>query len=219
MARRGNLLDNVKSVCLSHHVEVNVYVGDVTDEAFVVRSIQSFQSQFGSLGIVFANAGIGAADPIWRGESESVHRVINTNIRGVVNTVFAATPIMVKQQSGKIIVISSIAAFRGLPRHGAYSGSKIAIRTMVDGWRYDLVRNNIQITTIHPGFIKTPLVNNNRLMPFLMDVDLAIKKIISAVDAGKKSYIFPWQWRWVILLSRIIPDWLIQKVYFNKKAA
>jgi len=212
-ARRTDVLEEVKTKCESLGGSAIIFSGDVTDEAKVVTSINNFVENFGHIDILYANAGIGAADPIWKGETKDVHRVLNININGVVNTVFAATPHMVKQKSGKIAVISSVAGFRGLPRHGAYSGSKAAVRTMADGWRYDLTPNNIQITTIHPGFIKTPMVDNNGFMPFLMDVDIAAEKIINAMESGKKSYIFPWQWRLVIPFFKIVPDALINAVY------
>lgn len=216
-ARRKEALEKVKEKCESLGGKTMLFPGDVTNEIKVKTAIADFVNRFSQIDVVYANAGVGAADPIWKGETGDVHRVLNTNINGVVNTVFAAVPYMVKQQSGKIAVISSVAGFRGLPRHGAYSGSKAAVRTMADSWRFDLTRNNIQITTIHPGFIKTPMVkNNNSFMPFLMNADIAAEKIIKALESGKKSYIFPWQWRLVIPLLKIVPDSLLNAVYFKK---
>ena len=216
-ARRKEALEEIKEKCESQGGKALLFPGDVTNEDRVKSAINDFVNRFGQIDVVYANAGVGAADPIWKGETDDVHRVLNTNISGVVNTVFAAVPYMVKQQSGKIAVISSVAGFRGLPRHGAYSGSKEAVRSMADSWRNDLIRNNIQITTIHPEFIKTPMVkNNNSFMPFLMDVESAAERIIKALESGKKSYIFPWQWRLVIPLLKIIPDALLNAVYFKK---
>ncbi len=215
-ARRESLLFEIQVKCKDLGGTVVVYPGDTSNEIQVKSAIEDFASQQGRLDIVYANAGIGGADPIWKGETKGIHHILNVNIHGVVNTVYHAVPIMIKQQSGMIGVVSSVAAFKGLPRHGTYSGSKAAIRKMVDGWRYDLIRNNIQITTIHPGFIDTPMVKNNKFMPFLMDVETAVIKIVKAMESGRKSYIFPWQWRWVIPLMKIVPDWVINAIYLGK---
>ncbi len=215
-ARRKDKLEKIATACRALGTTCEIFPGDVTDENDVKQSIQSFHDRHGRLDIIYANAGIGSIDPIWKGESEDVLKLIKVNISGVIHTVYAAVPLMMKRQSGTVVVISSVAAFRGLPRHASYSGSKAAVRTMVDGWRYDLTPNNIHIMTIHPGFIKTPMVAKNTFMPFLMNVETAVEKIIRAVDKKKKVYIFPWPWRMIVPLLKCLPDFFIRWVLYRR---
>ncbi|MFQ6604657.1 MAG: SDR family NAD(P)-dependent oxidoreductase [Fidelibacterota bacterium] len=205
-ARRKDKLDKIAAACRQYGVTCAVFPGDVTMEDDVKQALQSFHADRGQIDIVYANAGIGAVDPIWRGDSKEIVSLINVNVLGVIHTVYPTVPLMIKQQSGTIVVISSVAAFRGLPRHGSYSGSKAAVRAMVDGWRYDLTPNHIHIMTIHPGFIATPMVRNNSFLPFLMPVEKAADEILRAVDKKKKNYVFPWPWRLILPLLKSLPD-------------
>ncbi len=89
-----------------------------------------------------------------------------------------------------------------MPYHGGYSASKIAVRMLADSWRNTLLKYNIQFTTICPGFIKSEMTDVNEFhMLFLMETDVAARKMLRAIDVGKKTYILPWQWRVLINLN------------------
>ena len=81
---------------------------------------------------------------------------------------------------------------------------------MADSWRLTLTKYNIQVTTICPGFIKTPMTAELKGMPFLLPVDTAVEKIVSAIDRGKKTFVFPWQMKMMIPLLRVMPDRLLR---------
>ena len=74
-------------------------------------------------------------------------------------------------------------------------------------------KHSVSVTAVCPGFIKSEMTDsNNFYMPFLMDTDLAAKKIIRAVDRKKKVYIFPWQMRLLAIpILKHAPDWIINK--------
>jgi len=117
-------------------------------------------------------------------------------------------------KNGKIAVICSIASFRGLAHHSAYSGSKAAVRNICQGWGTALYKHGISVTAICPGFIKSEMTDNNEFyMPFLMDTDVAVKKIIRAVDKKRKVFIFPWQMRFfTVPIMKYAPDWIFRKI-------
>jgi short-subunit dehydrogenase len=84
---------------------------------------------------------------------------------------------------------------------------------MNDSWRCSLSGKGIQFTTIHPGFIDTNMTSRHGFkMPFLMTVDIFAKKMVNAIDKGRKTYIAPWQWRFIVPLIKIVPSWLINYV-------
>ena len=110
---------------------------------------------------------------------------------------------MKSQKSGNIVIMSSIASFTAPAYFGGYAASKVAVRRLGDTWRTTLKKHNVRVTTICPGYIKSEMTDVNEFkMPFLMDTDVAAKKMVNAIKAGKKTYILPWQWRPVIALSR-----------------
>ena len=88
---------------------------------------------------------------------------------GAANSVASVVPQMVKRGSGHLVVISSLAAYRGLPKSAAYCASKAAVSAMFESLRLDLKPHGIDVTIIHPGVIKTPLTARrkaNALMEF-----------------------------------------------------
>ena len=148
---------------------------------------------------VIANAGLAISDQLSKGESSRINHLLNTNILGVTNTIIPFIPQMKKQKQGKCVIVSSIAAFNPMPYFGGYGASKAAVKMLADSWRKTLLKHNIQFTTICPRYIKTEMTDVNEFhMPFLMDTDIAARKMLRAIDAGKRTYIFPWQWRVLI---------------------
>ena len=130
---------------------------------------------------------------------------------GVNNTLMPFIPKMKEQKSGILVNVSSIASFMRIPYHGGYAGAKVNIRFIADSWRLTLKKYNIQVTTICPGFIKTPMTAELKGMPFLMPVETAVEKIANAIDRGKKTFVFPWQMKIMINLLKILPDGVIKK--------
>ncbi|MDP6789332.1 MAG: SDR family NAD(P)-dependent oxidoreductase [Candidatus Marinimicrobia bacterium] len=213
-ARRRDRLDLVQSKCESIGSEAKVYELDVLDEKACREAAQDFISLPGEIDSIYANAGVGGADNLSSGTAEAMNRVLSINILGATNTVMPFIPYLKEQKSGKIAVVSSVASFRGLAHHSAYSGSKAAVRNICQGWGTALHKHGISVTAVCPGFIKSEMTDRNDIpMPFLMDTDVAAEKIIKAVNKGKKVFIFPWQWKVLVVpLMRFAPDWLVQKI-------
>jgi short-subunit dehydrogenase len=211
VARRAIHLNKVAEKCRKLGGMATVYVLDVSNADMCKKATQEFLQEYGGIDIVFANAGISGIDGLGSGESATINRILKTNILGVTNTTIPFLPTMRDQGSGHVVVVSSVAGFRGLAGRGGYSGSKAAIRTMANGWRYSLERAGINITTICPGFVKTPLVKRNTFpMFFIIDPEAAAEKILYAIRRKVKTYIFPWPYKLFIPLLKIIPSWLIR---------
>jgi hypothetical protein len=210
-ARRLDRLQQVAEQCRARGAQTLVYEWDVRDQPRGLDIARRYLDETGGIDLVIANAGIGGEDRLASGDSTAINRILTTNILGVTNTVVPFIPTLQEQRSGTVVIISSVAGFRGLPGHGGYNGSKAAVRVIADAWRLTLHRYSIRVVTICPGFLETPLVSKNRFpMPFLMPVERAAEKIVAAVARGKRTYIFPWQWRLVVPLLKILPDWIIQ---------
>ena len=117
--------------------------------------------------------------------------MITINVIGVVNSVAAVLPDMLKRGEGHLVAISSLASYRGMPKSGAYSASKAAVSTFFESLRVDLRRSGVTVTTIHPGFIRTPMTaNRKKKLPFLLEVDDAACRIIRAIERRARTYAF-----------------------------
>lgn len=213
LARRAERLKDVLSNCRALGGSGKCYEMDVLDSQGMSTSIIDFIGLPGTIDTIYANAGVGGTDKLTSGDSIGMNHILSVNILGVTNTVLPFIPQLKNQNEGKIAVISSVASFRGLPNHSAYSGSKAAVRNICQGWGSALNNYNISVSAICPGFVSSEMTDNKEtIQPFKLDTDLAVKKIIQAVDRGKKVYIFPWQMRFLAVpLMRYAPDWLIKK--------
>ncbi len=132
---------------------------------------------------------------------------------GAANSVAAVIPEMVARGQGHLVAISSLAGYRGLPKSAAYCASKAAVSAFFESLRIDLEPKGIAVTIIHPGFIKTPLTAGREAqMPFLMELDDAVQKIVRAIEKQKKSYAFPWQLATIVRVGMIMPIWMYDRI-------
>lgn len=195
--------------------------GDVQDASSMRVAAEQLRSQFGKIDVLIANAGIGGNDDPAQLDAAKFANVINTNVIGVSNSVAAVIPDMVKRGSGQLAVISSLAAYRGLPKSAAYCASKAAVSAMFESLRLDLKPRGIDVTIIHPGFIKTPLTAGRRAkLPWFLELEPAVKKMVSAIEKRKKSYAFPWQLATIVRTGMVMPnamyDWIANRNSFRE---
>jgi short-subunit dehydrogenase len=142
-----------------------------------------------------------------------IEAMIRTNLLGVIYTFAAVLPEMLARRSGHLVGISSLAGYRGLPGESAYCASKAAVNVYLDGLRIQLRGTGIQVTTVCPGFVTTPMTANNTFhMPGLMSAEEAARRIIRAIKRGTKVYNFPWRLHLMVKLSRWLPDRVIRWV-------
>jgi short-subunit dehydrogenase len=168
---------------------------DVTDHAAVFANIKAARAAFGSLDVVIANAGVGFTGQVGTGRFDADRTVIETNVLGAMATCDAAIAVFREQGWGQLVVIASVAAFRGLPGSGAYSASKAAIATYADAIRAEVSGTRIKVTTLYPGFIDTPINEQMKSRPFLIDVTKGARLMANLIERGVQSATvpsFPW---------------------------
>ena len=219
VARRSELLDQIVADIQSG--DVLAITGDVQDAQSMREAAQQVVSRFGKIDVLIANAGIGATNDGAELDASKVANVINVNVIGASNTAAAVLPEMVARRSGQLVVISSLAAYRGLPKSAAYCASKAAVSAFFESLRVDLKRHGVDVTIIHPGFIKTPLTAGRQAkLPWLQELEPAVKKIVSAIERRKKSYAFPWQLATIVRAGMIMPnfmyDWIASRNSFRE---
>jgi short-subunit dehydrogenase len=108
-----------------------------------------------------------------------------------------------------------------LPKSAAYCASKAAVSAMFESLRLDLKPRGIDVTIIHPGFIKTPLTAGRRAkLPWFLELEPAVKKMVNAIEKRKKSYAFPWQLALVVRSGMVMPiamyDWIASRNSFRE---
>lgn len=170
--------------------------------------------------LLIANAGIAGSGsaPGTReappGEEDSRARTImEVNVLGLIDTVEALLPAMMERRRGHIALMASLASYRGYATAPAYAASKAAIRVYGQGMRARLRPAGIQVSTIFPGFVETPLTAENPFpMPFLMSGQRAAGIIAAGLDRGRAKIAFPWTTHLLARLGAILPDALVDRV-------
>jgi short-subunit dehydrogenase len=220
IGRRGGHLADLAAEIKQEGGAAAFVAADVGDRAAIVAAIRQLADQLGPVDLLVANAGVGAPtllDPV---NTDAVETMIRVNVLGVVYSIEAVLPEMLRRQRGHLAAVSSLAAYKGLPGESAYCASKAAVNAYMEGLRIQLRAHNITVTTICPGFVRTPMTDvMNAKMPWLMEADDAARRIARALARRKKVFNFPWQMNLLMTLTRWLPDWVVARVIhsYNEK--
>ncbi|MCA8916577.1 MAG: SDR family NAD(P)-dependent oxidoreductase [Planctomycetes bacterium] len=213
IARREDLLKEVAAKVVAAGGKACCATADVAEYSQVQSAMQTISAQLGEIDCVVANAGVGQQLDRNAFDAAATERIFRINVLGMVNAFYAALPGMLQRKRGHLVSIASLASYQGLPRDGGYAASKAAMRVHCEGLRIELRGSGIDVSTICPGFIRTPLTDKNEFdMPFLLEVDAATRKIIRAVARRRRVYNFPWQFWWLVKLGQRTPRWLFDRV-------
>jgi len=144
---------------------------------------------------------------------EEVREVFAVNLNGMLNTIEPLLPLMKKRRRGQIALMSSLAGTRGFPVSPSYCATKAAIRVYAEGLRARLARENIWVTVIIPGFIKSPLTDQNHYpMPFLISAERAARLIKRGPARNKSRLCFPQPYPLLAYLISLLPPSLLDRV-------
>ena len=195
-----------------------VLVGDVTDPEDVRRHYATIRGAWGGLDLAILNAGVGEGVDGRAFCADTVHRVLATNVGGAANWLEAVLPDMIAAGDGVVAGISSLAAWRGLPRAGAYSASKAALATLLESTRVDLRGTGVTVVIVHPGFVKNggdPADDKGKL--FLLELEDGVGRILTGIERKRRVVHFPWQLSYLMRygvhnLPGFAYDWLMSRL-------
>ena len=213
VARRTS---EIESWASRHDISPNsykIYSANVIDIDSIVAAGKACIAAQGLPDVVIANAGISiGVDTAIRGDLDQLAQTFATNNIGLAATFHPFIEGMLQRKSGRLVGIGSVAGIRGMPGHGAYCGSKAAVISYCESLRGELRGSGVQVVTICPGYIKTPMTEKNSYpMPFLMEADDFAKQSFAKIDAGSSYSVIPWQMGIVAKLLRVMPNALFDK--------
>lgn len=193
---------------------VAVYAADVRHVESITGAGRACIARQGLPDVVIANAGISiGVDTAEYEDLEVIRATFETNNLGMAATFQPFVKPMRERRSGTLVGISSVAAIRGLPGHGAYCASKAAVVSYCESLRGELRPFGVKVVTIGPGYIDTPLTRENRYaMPFLMPADDFADRAFRAIEAGVSYRVIPWQMGVVAKLMRLLPNPLFDRL-------
>lgn len=210
-ARRTERLQGLaRELEAAHGVRVAVAALDVQRDETVAAVLAQLAQDLGGVDIVVANAGITGVRRSGSGDLSTDKAVFQTNLVGAVATLDAATQLFKAQGHGHLVGISSVSAFFPIPGSAAYSASKAALTNYMNAMRLELVKHKIDVTVIHPGFIKTDIAPGMEKYPFVIEADAAARDMVKAIAAKKANVIVPaMPWKAAKGLMSLMPDALV----------
>jgi hypothetical protein len=157
---------------------------------------------------VIANAGISRGTLTeFEDDVAAFRQILEINVIGMVNTFHPFIGPMRERGSGSLVGIASVAGFRGLPGSGAYSASKAAAIRYCEALRVELRGTGVQVTTVCPGYIATPMTARNPYkMPFIIPVDDFARRCARAIEARRSSVVIPWKMAIAGRILSVLPD-------------
>jgi short-subunit dehydrogenase len=192
---------------------------DVTQDGDVERALAVARTAFGRVDVVVANAGFGVVGTVERLTVEDYRRQFETNVFGVLRTVWASLD-DVKRSRGRVVIIGSVAGYVATPGSSPYAMSKFAVRALAESLGHELARRGVSVTLITPGFVESEIRrvdNAGRLRDrapdsipswLVMPTARAARQIVDAVARRRREAVITAHGRATVFLSRHAP-WLM----------
>ena len=220
-ARSLEGLNSLKKTCddLSYSGKIISLPIDVTNLNDVKSALKYIKDNIKYLDYIILNAGTYIKEDSKNITIENTKLMIDLNFVSVVNSIILMQPYFLDLKIKQIAVVSSMAAWRGMPMAAAYCSSKAAIKTAIESFEIDYSKEDIVFRLFYPGFVETPLTNKNDFkMPFIIKSDKAGEKIYSSIKYSKKFEVsFPIQFSIIMKILSILP-WPLYKWLMTKKS-
>ena len=182
------------------------YVLDITDHATVVAARDHILEAWDGIDLILVVAGGYGEMRADSFDLKLANRLIDLNLRGVMHCLDATLPILLKQGSGAIGIVASVAGYSGLPKAMAYGATKAALINLSECLYLDLRPRGIGVYLINPGFVDTPLTAGNDFpMPALISPTNAAEKLISGIERGHFHIHFPKRFTNWLRFARLLP--------------
>ena len=179
---------------------------DITDKDILEQSKDKILKEFGSIDVLFLNAGDYTPMPLDEFDPLLFDKLMAINFHGVVNGLNTILPYMKNKQAGEIYITGSLAGYRGLPKAAPYNTSKAAVISLAESLYLELKQQGISIRLISPGFVESPLTNKNDFnMPFIISPDKAAEYIYKELPHSNFEIAFPKRFSLIMNFLRLLP--------------
>ena len=201
----------------SGHADTLILPLNITDHSALLAARDTLLVKWGGLDLVLIVAGTYNKMRADEFDLEVAKQLLEVNINGTLNCLDAVLPTLLKQGSGGIGIVASIAGLRGLPQALIYGPSKAALINLCESLYLDLRPRGINVYLINPGFVATPLTaGNDFAMPSLISAEVAAQELVRGIERGEFHIHFPKRFTNWLRLTRLLPYrlyfWLIHKV-------
>jgi short-subunit dehydrogenase len=201
-ARRTAALQTV----VAGHDKARVLAFDLNDDAAFAAAADELFAAWGGIDLVVFCAGAYAPMRAWQLDANDINRLLAINLRAPMAASAVLIPRLLKQGSGALAFVSSVAGYRGLPKAAAYGPTKAALINFAETLYLDLAPRGLSVFLINPGFVATPMTAANDFeMPALISPQQAAEEIIAGLGRGGFEIHFPRRFTLWLKLLRLLP--------------
>ncbi|EWC63778.1 Oxidoreductase, short-chain dehydrogenase/reductase family [Actinokineospora spheciospongiae] len=200
-ARRTDRLDELRAELTATYPGITVAVRalDVNDHDAVFKVFGEFREELGTLDRVVVNAGLGKGQPIGTGYFYANKQTAETNFVAALAQCEAAMEAFREQDSGHLVVISSMSAMRGMRGNlSTYAATKAGIAALAEGIRVDTLKTPIKVSTIYPGYIRSEMNDKVKKTPLMVDTVPGVRAMVKAIEREVAEACAP-SWPWTLL--------------------
>ena len=216
-ARRRALLDSLaQRIAASGKTHPLVAACDITKDGELEQAVAETIRRWGKLDVVIANAGFAVVGALKELCLEDYRRQLETNVFGVLRTIYAALP-EIEKSRGSIAIIGSVSGWTATPGASPYAMSKFAVRALANAIRPELRLSGVKVTLISPGFVVSNIRRVDNQSRFhsgakdpipkwlAMRTELAARQMLRAIARGKREAIITGHGKMLVLLERFLP--------------
>jgi short-subunit dehydrogenase len=216
-ARRTERLEELRDEILtaSPGQRVELRALDVNDDAQVFDVFRAFRDDFGGLDRVIVNAGLGKGAPLGTGRWDANRETAMTNFVAAIAQAEAAMEIFRAQDSGHLVLVSSMSAMRGMPKSmTVYAATKAALSHLGEGLQYELLGKPIKVTVLHCGYIASEMNEKvQQQVKFMVSTEDGVRSMVDAIEKQKAhAYVPPLPWTALAPLMRHAPLPLLKRL-------
>jgi short-subunit dehydrogenase len=208
-ARRENLLKDLNKF----NPNIYSFPLDVTEIENCKLIANKIIEKFGGIDICVFGTGMHDPKSEKRFDLNKIREIMEVNYFGTMNSINSIYEYFSEKKNGQISIISSVAGYRGLPAAGAYCASKAALTSYAESLNFDMRMKNVRVSLISPGFIKTPMTDQNDFpMPMIKSPEFAANEIFKGLTEKKSFEIhFPKAFTYFLKFLQILPS----SIYFK----
>jgi short-subunit dehydrogenase len=209
-ARRENLLNELKKI----NENIHPFPLDVTDIDKCKLVATNIINQFKNIDICLFGTGMHDPKSEKKFNLEKIRKIMEVNYFGTMNSINSIYNYFSEKKNGQISIISSVAGYRGLPAAGAYCASKSALTSFAESLNFDMRMKNVRVSLVSPGFIKTPMTDQNDFpMPMIKSPEFAANEIYKGLTVKKGFEIhFPKAFTYFLKFLQILPSGIYFKL-------
>ncbi len=212
-ARNAAHLDSVaKDLATRGATAVYVETADLDDTAGHVALLERAVAALGDVDCALIAHGVLGDQAAGERDFAVAAASLQTNFLSTVSLATWLANYFAAQYRGSLVVISSVAGDRGRKSNYIYGSAKAGMNAFLDGVRNRLDREGVQVLTVRPGFVATPMTAHLPQGPLFATPDAVARDILHAIEHRRDVLYTPWFWRWIMALVRMIPEWKFKRM-------